>query len=262
MLLVSDRMTAPVVTTTVDATVDDVAQIFQRASISATPVLSGGRLAGVVSTTDVIHFFSHEASGAGTVGSIMTAPAFTARPDEPLEDAAWRLARARFHRLVVTEGDRPVGVLSASDVLETVRERRIDASIGTLMTAPVETIDVGDTIEAATRQLAATNVHGIVVVDGDSPVGVYTHREAIAAHRLPPILRQRPVEDVMSQETICLDVETPIYQAAGYGVSMDVRRLLVVQRRRLVGIVSALDLVGVLAPTSGLGGSAGAPSSS
>jgi CBS domain-containing protein len=254
-------MTAPAVTTTVDATVDDIAQIFQRASISATPVLSGERLAGVVSTTDVMHFLSLEASGTRTVGSIMTAPAFTARPDEPLEDAAWRLARARFHRLVVTQNDKPVGILSASDVLETVRERRIDASIGTLMTAPVETIDVGDTIEAASRKLAATNVHGIVVVDGDSPVGVYTHREAIAAHRLPPILRQRPVEDVMSQETICLDIETPIYDAASCGVRMDVRRLLVVQHRRLVGIVSALDLVGVLAPAKDLAGSVCAPSS-
>ncbi len=251
MLLVSDRMTAPAVTSSVDAAIDDVARLFQRESITATPVLSGGRLAGVVSTTDVVRFLSGEVSGAGTVGSIMTAPALTAHPDEPLEDAAWRLARARFHRLVVTKADLPVGVLSACDVLEVVRERRIRACIGTLMTAPVETIDVGDTIDAGTRKLATTNVHGIVVVDGDSPVGVYTHREAIAAHRLPPTLRLRPVEEVMSQETICLDVETPIYRAAGYGISMNVRRLLVVQGRRLVGIVSALDLVGALAPATG-----------
>jgi CBS domain-containing protein len=253
MLLVSDRMTAPAVTSSVDAAVDDVARIFQHESISATPVLSGERLAGVVSTTDVVRFLSDGAGGTGTVGSIMTAPAFTAPPDEPLEDAAWRLARARFHRLVVTSGELPIGVLSACDVLEAVRERRIQACIGTVMTRPVETVDVGDTIEAATRKLATTNVHGIVVVDGESPVGVYTHREAIAARRLPPTLRLRPVEDVMSQETICLDVETPIYRAAGYGISMNVRRLLVVQGHRLVGIVTALDLVGALAPAQGLG---------
>jgi CBS domain-containing protein len=206
---------------------------------------------------DVVRFLSDDASAAGTVGSIMTAPALTAQPDEPLEDAAWRLARARFHRPVVTDGDLPVGVLSACDVLEVVREQRIQACIGTLMTTPVETVDIGDTIDTATRKLATSNVHGIVVVDGESPVGVYTHREAIAARRLPPSLRLRPVEDVMSQETICLDVETPIDRAAGYGTSMDVRRLLVVQGRRLVGIVSALDLIGALAPAKGLSGSAG-----
>jgi CBS domain-containing protein len=48
-----------------------------------------------------------------------------------------------------------------------------------------------------------------------------------------------------------VDVETPVYRAASYSIGMDVRRLLVVQRKRLVGIVSALELVGALAPVAG-----------
>jgi CBS domain-containing protein len=56
-----------------------------------------------------------------------------------------------------------------------------------------------------------------------------------------------PIEDVMSYETICLDVSSPIHRAASYMVSMNVRRILVVEHRRLVGIVSCLDLVDVLA---------------
>ena len=257
MLLVRDRMTAPALTSRVEATIDDVARIFERESISATPVLAGEHLAGVVSTTDVVRFLSREASARGR-----------SRLDHDrtrLHRAARRAARrggvaacARaFHRLVVTDGDLLVGVLSASDALEAVRERRIGAPIGTLMTAPVETIDIGDTIDSATQKLATTNVHGIVVVDGDSPVGVYTHREAIAAHKLPPTLRLRPVEDVMSPQTICLDVETPAYCAAGSSIGMNVRRLLVVDRRRLVGIVSALDLVGALAHAIGATGADG-----
>jgi CBS domain-containing protein len=251
MTIVRDRMNAPVVTSSVDATIEEVALTFERSSISAMPVMEGGRLAGIVSTTDVVRFLSREPVAGGVVGSIMTTPALTTGPDEPLDNAAWLLARARVHRFVVTDDNLPVGMLSASDLLEAVRDRRIPTSLGSFMSAPVETIDVGDTIDAAMQKLATTNVHGIVVVDGDSPVGVYTHREAIAAHWLPPALRLRPVEDVMSQETICVDVETPVYRAASYGIGMDVRRLLVVQRKRLVGIVSALDLVGALAPVTG-----------
>jgi predicted transcriptional regulator len=255
-------MTSPAVTVRVDASTEDVARIFERESISAMPVLSAEGLAGVVSTTDVVHFLARDTSAVGTVGSIMTAPALAVRPDEPLNNAAWLLARARTHRLIVTDCAMPVGVLSVRDVLEAVREQRVRQCIGSLMTVPVETVDVGDTIDSATRKLATTNVHGIVVVDDDSPVGVYTHREAIAAHRLPPTLRQRPVEEVMSQQTICLDIDTPTYRAAGYGIGMNVRRMLVVQRGRLAGIVSALDLVGTLAPATGPTGSTGASSSS
>jgi hypothetical protein len=57
-------------------------------------------------------------------------------------------------------------------------------------------------------------------------------------------MRRRPVEDAMSYETICLDVATPIYRAAASAISTNVRRLLI-EHRRLVGIVSCLDLVDV-----------------
>jgi CBS domain-containing protein len=115
------------------------------------------------------------------------------------------------------------------------------------MTPNVETVSIGDSIEYATRKLAATNVHGLVVVDGETPVAVYTHREAMASRTLPAELRQRPVEEVMSYETICLNVDTPVFRAAAYGMAMDVRRFLVVEHRKLTGIVSALDLVATVA---------------
>jgi CBS domain-containing protein len=79
------------------------------------------------------------------------------------------------------------------------------------------------------------------------PVGVFTHAEALLARRLPPEMRTRPVEEVMSYETICLDRSTPLYRAAAYANSMNVRRILVVEHRRLVGVVSCLDLVAILA---------------
>ena len=115
------------------------------------------------------------------------------------------------------------------------------------MRMPVESVEVGAPISDAVERLASANVHGIVVVDGSAPVGVFTHAEALAAKKLPPALRESPVEDVMSYETICLDVATPIHRAASYMVSMNVRRILVVEHRRLVGIVSCLDLVDILA---------------
>ena len=70
--------------------------------------------------------------------------------------------------------------------------------------------------------------------------------EAIAARALPANLREMPVERVMSYETVCLDVATPVHRAASYVVAMNVRRILVVEKRDLVGIMSCLDLVACL----------------
>jgi CBS domain-containing protein len=125
--------------------------------------------------------------------------------------------------------------------------RRIEDPISTVMSTPVESVDIGDTIDEALARLASAAVHGLVVVDGMAPVGVFTHAEALASRRLTSALRSQPVEEMMSDETLCLNVATPIRRAAAYAVGTNARRILVVQSRHLVGILSPIDLVGVLA---------------
>jgi CBS domain-containing protein len=239
-------MTEPVLSVSTEATVADVVALFEREAISAVPVTEGERLIGIVSTTDVLRALARAGGESLKARAMMTSPVLVASPDEALDDAARRLVAGRVHRLVVTEGERPVGILATRDLYEEILSRRPAAPLGSVMTEEVETVDIGDSIETATRRLTATNVRGLVVLDVSTPVGVYTHWEAIAAWRLPPDLRERPVEEVMTYETICLDVGTPLFRAAAYGSAMNVRRFLVVEHRRLVGVVSSLDLAGIV----------------
>jgi predicted transcriptional regulator len=130
--------------------------------------------------------------------------------------------------------------------MRAVLYHRVDVPLSRVMSVPVETIDEGDTIRLAIQRLAQVNVRGLVVVDGTWPVGVFTHTEAMQAHALPSMFLETPVERVMSYETICLDVNTPLYRVAGYAVQMHVRRILVVEHRELRGIVSGFDVVRVM----------------
>lgn len=216
--------------------------VLKLRGISAVPVVEKGDLVGIVSTTDILR-----APPIARIREVMTSPVVTVSVDESIASAARRLAKARVHRVVAIEGSRVAGVLSARDVLGELKSRRLDGPVSSAMTSPAATIDVGESIESATLALANANVHGLVVVDGEVPVGVFTHAEALAARRLPAALRDRPVEDVMSYETICLDVSTPLFRAAAYCIAMNVRRILVVEHRRLAGVVSCLDLVSLLA---------------
>jgi len=240
-------MTTPAQTVRLDARAADIMKLLEDRAISAVPVVDGGRLTGIVSTTDLVRALATNADPSLPANRVMTAPVVVASPDEPLDEAAWRLVAARVHRLIVTEHDRPIGVLSARDILAELVRRRPTEPIRAIMTTPVETVAVGDTIDEAIVKLASAGVHGLVVVDGSFPVGVFTHAEALAARSLPAALRLRPVEDVMSYETICLDAATPIHRAAAHSMAMNVRRILVVERTHLVGILSCVDLVGVLA---------------
>jgi CBS domain-containing protein len=240
--LVRDRMISPAISCAPETNLEEIVALLEQRRISAVPIVEAEGMVGVVSTTDIVA----RSAAPAKARDIMTTFVVTASPEEPLADAARRLVAARVHRLFVVDEDRLVGVLSVRDLLSDVKASRLTMPIGSAMTTPVETIEVGDSIEHAVSVLQKASVHGLVVVDGNSPVGVFTHAEAIAARRLPPSFRRGTVEDLMSYETICLDVDTPVYRAAAYAMAMDVRRILAVHRRDLAGILSAIDLVSTL----------------
>jgi CBS domain-containing protein len=239
-------MTAPVVTERPDTSVTALSAVLKLRGISAVPVLDKGELVGIVSSTDIVR-----APRIARVRDIMTAPVVTVSVDDPLDAAARRLADASVHRVVALEGCRVAGILSARDVLAELKHSKITTPIGEVMSAPVHVIEIGASVAEAIRLLSSANVHGIVVIEGEMPVGVFTHAEALAVRRLSAPVDAGPVEDWMSYETVCLDVSTPVYRAAGYAVSMNIRRMLAVEHRRLVGVVSCLDLVRILARPDG-----------
>lgn len=248
MISVRNRMTTPAITVRSDASPGETMKLLEERKISAVPVVDlAGDLTGVISTTDLVRGLANGADTSSIEG-LMSAPAIVATPDEALDEAALRLVAAQIHRLVVVDGARPIGILSARDLLAEVKRRRLTTPIRSVMTSPAETIDIGASIEQAIDRLVTAGVHGLVVVDGATPVGVFTHAEALAARRFGRTLRNDPVEEIMSYETIVLDAETPAYRAAAHAVAMNVNRILVAEgKTRLVGVVGLVGLVRVLA---------------
>lgn len=232
----------------------EVQHIFEERDVWAVPVADdGGALVGILSTTDLLRASKIELVHARalasmtvpprTVADLMVRDVVTVDEDAPLRDAAAKMVAHRIHRVVVTRDGRPVGVCSTRDAMRAIFFHRIEIPLDAVVTRPVETIDHGDSIDSAIERLVERNFHGLVVTDGDWPLGVFTHTEAIKARALPPLLRQTPVEQVMSYETICMDIATPLYRVAAHAMQMRVRRVLAVDHRRLSGIVTGFDLV-------------------
>lgn len=220
----------------------DVNALLEAKDISAAPVVGqGGELLGIVSSTDLLR--ASNAPNAWLVRDVMKREVVTANDQETLRDAAKKMVDNRIHRLVIVDGPRAVGIVSTRDAMRAVLSYRVGIPVEAVATTPVETVDIGDDIDTAIARLRVANVHGLVVVDGEWPVGVFTHKEAIKARALPPDIRKTPVEQIMSYETICMNAKTPLYRVAGHAISMNVRRVLVVSNRHLVGIATGFDLV-------------------
>lgn len=237
-----------------EALLAEVQDLMLEHDISAVPVIDErGEMQGILSTTDIVREAGAGASDPFARARISPPPrcardlmrrdVISVDENAPLAEAASKMTAYRIHRVVVLRAGAPVAVLSTRDAVRAMMAHRIDIPLARVMSSPVETIDEGESIGLAIQRLADANVHGLVVVDGTWPIGVFTHTEAMHAHALPPMFMDTPVEGVMSYETICLDVDTPLYRAAGHFVQMRVRRILVVHDRELRGIVSGFDLV-------------------
>ena len=132
-LTASDVMTSDVTTVTPATPLSEFARICAEDKISGAPVVEiGGRLAGIVSHTDLIGRLLQEdpfqepgrefdlpqaAREWREVADIMTPDVLTVAPDAPVEDVAARMARERIHRVLVMKDDDVVGIITSLDRL-------------------------------------------------------------------------------------------------------------------------------------------------
>jgi crotonyl-CoA carboxylase/reductase len=88
--------------------------------IHAVVVLEAGKAVGVVSQTDIVlarQGRTPEEARALIARDIMTLGGATCDAGMLLSEAVSLMTGRRMHRLVVTENDQPVGVLSMTDVV-------------------------------------------------------------------------------------------------------------------------------------------------
>jgi CBS domain-containing protein len=233
---------------------EDVQRLFDERDISAVPIVDArGELCGILSTTDLLRIARIEMESPRAlarvwppphhVGHVMRTKVVTIDEEATLREAAVKLVEHRIHRLIVTRKGSAVGVLSTRDAMRAILNARVAEPLSRVMTQEVQTVAIGESIDVAIGRLTDANVHGLVVVDGEWPVGVFTQREALKARSLPAAFRRTPTEQVMSYETICHDVTTPLYRIVGQSINMNVRRVLAVENRKLVGIATGFDLV-------------------
>jgi CBS domain-containing protein len=253
---VAQHMTPHVVSVAEDASLDEVLKTLRSRDLSCVLVTTpSGSPAGVVSLTDLARVSQLEGGQHGPLRmlpparrakEIMKTPIISVDAGADVRDAASAMMQHHVHRVFVTRAGKVVGVFSTRDALRVVLFRRVDTPLRDVMTKSVTTIGLGDPIDDAIAKLEESNVRGLVVLDGQTPIGVFTHMEAIRGRALSPELRQRPVEEIMSYESLNLDETTPLYRAAGHAIATKVRRILAVDGRRITGIVTGYDLARVL----------------
>ena len=233
----------------------EVERELARHRVSSFPVLSSDRrLSGVISRADLLRLGQvprgRESSDEhllelpeGPVGQVMATQPVCVGPDTPLPEAAARMREHHVHRLYVQEAGELIGVLSAVDLMRAVAERRVQVSLGELMTPGVIAVGEDDSLATVAQRMQEHDLRRVVVVQDGWPVGVVSQQELLSSRHLP---RGLPVREVMSRKLLSLPPTMRAHHAAAQALEIDCRLILVVGPSTIAGVVTDIDLAAAI----------------
>jgi CBS domain-containing protein len=120
-----------------------------------------------------------------------------------------------------------------------------------IMTKAVVSVDAATTVSDVAKIMEDTQVGSIVVTENNTPVGIVTDRDfaiKVVAHAYNPTT---PVKMIMSSPLYSISPNESIRMIADFMYTRGIRKLPVIDNDKVVGIVTATDLVKQFAVCTG-----------
>jgi predicted transcriptional regulator len=110
-------MSSPLKTLKISDTLRDALTLFNEEHIHGAPVMDKGKLAGIITMSDLAKAIGQDQSLLTKVSAIMTTDVVEAPSDTQLFEVIRRFKELEIGRLIVVENGEPVGILTQSDII-------------------------------------------------------------------------------------------------------------------------------------------------
>ncbi len=120
-------------------------------------------------------------------------------------------------------------------------------SIADVMTKSVISVDASMTANGAAKMMEDAKVGAVIVMENNTPVGIVTDRDfavKIVAHAYDITT---PVKQIMSSPLFSINSDESVRTAADLMHDRGIRKLPVIDGENVVGIITATDIVNLLA---------------
>lgn len=258
--LVKDLMHPGVFTCKAAATLGQVATLLHQNNIHALFVTDrDGRIAGVITDFDLMAgewLSSDEESLAAmrklTASDLMSQPVDSVDVNIPLADAVKRIMERGVSRLLVTENEKPVGIISLSDFIAGIAseiETRRD-TVGDVMSDAILVCRGKTSIASAARAMTSSGWRSVLVVDAKGKVlGVVSGHDLLRFVK-EGVDEKLTVRDVM-HSALTIDIHASLREAADRMIQNHHHRLVVVDKDDPdafpLGAISTFDIVAEMA---------------
>ena len=234
----------------------EAVRILVERNITGLPVVDRTNLAGIITEKDILNVVFRNESQPGPVENYMTTPVTSFREADSLTDISICLTRNAFRRAPVLRGDQLIGLISRADLIRTYMtmlgvsstspKRSTDstsATARTVMTSGLLTTHPQASIVEAMGILVAHGITGLPVVDDAmNLVGIISEKDLLVLLH-DPYSRSCRVGDVMSRDLTTFGPDTDLLEVCECLARSSFRRVPIIERQKLVGIISRSDML-------------------
>ncbi len=217
------------------------------------------RLIGVISERDLLEitgwnpdaFFDTPRNRELIVRDHMSATVESVAPDSEPAVASTRMVRFGIGCLPVVNDEKPVGIVTETDLLALVADAAKNAELPDAVDPPLSKCTQGDVVTIDAQQGVAdavelcrrTGIRHLPVVHDGWFVGVLSDRDLRADKgSFAPV----PVAEIMSKDIQSLSPDARLSEAAGAMARLKIGAVPVLRDGRLEGIVTVTDVLRVL----------------
>ncbi|MCQ8893086.1 MAG: CBS domain-containing protein [Methanolinea sp.] len=242
---VADIMSTGVVITTPRTSMVDAARIMGERRIGSLIVVRYGTPIAIVTERDLLSkvFAAGLDPNETAVEDVMSFPLVRVCPGIEIREAARTMIRKKG-RLTVFECGQICGVITASDLIREMPEAaETSLPVEDYMTRDVISVRPEEKITDVVHLMGTERIGSVIVTRDGSPQGIFTERDLLTTLLARGESLDIPVGDVARFPLITAPAGISIHKAAFTMAKNHIRRLPLVRRKKIVGIITARDLV-------------------
>jgi CBS domain-containing protein len=243
--MAKDLMSQQVVTTTPEASLDEAARFMGEKHIGSLIVIKYETPVGIVTERDLLSkvlalgvFLKDQ-----KIEDIMSYPIVGVSSTAQIKEVAQYMI-SKKGRLGVFDAGTLVGVITASDLIKSLPDvPETEVKVDDFMTKNIVTADEEVSVINVAKTMGEQRIGSVIITHKGEPYGIFTERDLLTNFLAKDKALYTEVGPECSQPLSVIPLGTSVHRTAAAMALKHIRRLPVIKDEKLVGIITARDLV-------------------
>ncbi|AWR99172.1 CBS domain-containing protein [Metallosphaera hakonensis] len=178
------------------------------------------------------------------VSDVMSPVVVSVGPDSSMREILDALSRERSGRVLVLRDGKPEAIITTRGIVQAYSKYGRDLmELGAkdLRSERLMSVSVDESVQNVLREMASHDIGGVPVMDGNVIVGMFTERDLVRL--MAKMQYSGLVDSIMSTNLVTIDENADSLEASKLMTERKVRRLPIMREGKIVGIVTAADIV-------------------